>query len=137
MGANSDIVRRLTAEVFVGGDFSHWDDFYDDSFVDHDPMPGTSDDKKGQREIAEMVVGGLSNRKMEMDELVETTDGRVVENWIFLGTHTGDMIGMPPSGQDVRVRGMELWRVANGKIVEHWGVVDVSDILQKAGVIPS
>jgi predicted ester cyclase len=53
------------------------------------------------------------------------------------GTHTGEAMGIPPSNQEVRVRGMELWRVANGKIAEHWGVVDISDVLQKAGVMPS
>jgi predicted ester cyclase len=53
------------------------------------------------------------------------------------GTHTGEAMGIPPSNQEVQVRGMELWRVANGKIAEHWGVVDISDVLQKAGVMPS
>jgi predicted ester cyclase len=46
------------------------------------------------------------------------------------------MMGIPPSGKDVRVRGIEIWRVANGKIVEHSGVVDVSDVLEKAGLTP-
>jgi predicted ester cyclase len=72
-----------------------------------------------------------------MQDLAETADGRVVENWIMTGTHTGEAMGIPPSNQEVRVRGMELWRVANGKIAEHWGVVDISDVLQKAGVMPS
>jgi steroid delta-isomerase-like uncharacterized protein len=136
MGADSDVIRRLTQEVFVGGDFSHFDDFFDDKFVDHDPMPGTSNDKKGQRQVADMVVAAFSDRKAEMDETAETTDGRVVENWIFAGKHTGDMMGVPPSSKDVHVRGIEIWRLANGKITEHWGVVDMSDVLEKAGVTP-
>jgi predicted SnoaL-like aldol condensation-catalyzing enzyme len=45
-------------------------------------------------------------------------------------------MGIPPSNQDISVRGMELWRVADGKVVEHWGVVDISDVLEKAGLIP-
>jgi predicted ester cyclase len=136
MGADSDVVRRLTEEVFVGGDFSHWDDLVDDKFVDHDPMPNMPNDKKGQRQVAEMVVAGFSNRKAESDEYVETTDGRVVENWTFAGRHTGEMMGIPPSGKDVHVRGIEIWRCANGKIAEHWGVVDMSDVLEKAGLTP-
>ena len=46
-------------------------------------------------------------------------------------------MGIPPSGKDVRVRGLEIWRCAGGKIVEHWGVVDMTDVLQKAGALPS
>jgi len=137
MGADSDVVRRLADEVFVDCDLSHWDDPVDDGFVDHDPMPGMSDDKKGQRQLAEMVLAAFSDRTMSMHDMAETADGRVVENWIMDATHSGDAMGIPPSNQDVRVRGMELWRVANGKITEHWGVVDISDVLQNAGVIPT
>ena len=65
MGADRDVVRRLSDEVFVDGDLSHWDDLVDDGFVDHDPMPGMSDDKKGQRQLAEMVLATFSDRKIE------------------------------------------------------------------------
>jgi steroid delta-isomerase-like uncharacterized protein len=136
MGTDSDVIRRLTNEVFVNGDFSHWDEFFDDDFVDRDPMPGTSNDKKGQRQVAEMVLAAFSDRRAEMDETIDTTDGRVVENWIFAGKHTGEMMGVPPSGKDVRVRGIEIWRLRDGRIVEHWGVVDVGDMLEKAGLAP-
>jgi steroid delta-isomerase-like uncharacterized protein len=136
MGADAEVIRRLTDEVYVGGDFSHWDDLVDDSFVDRDPMPGMSDDKKGQREMAEMVVGAFSDRSMAMNDIVETTDGRVVENWIMAATHTGEVMGIPPSGKYITVRGMELWRVTDGKVVEHWGVFDINDVLEKAGLVP-
>ncbi len=136
MGADSDVVKRLANEVFMDGDFSSWDDLVDDGFVDHDPMPGMGDDKKAQREVAEMVVSAFSNRKMGMHDLAETSDGRVVENWRMDGTHTGEAMGIPPSNKDISVRGMEIWRVADGKVVEHWGVVDISDVLEKAGLIP-
>ena len=42
MGADRDVVWRLSNEVFVDGDLSHWDDLVDDGFVDHDPMAGMS-----------------------------------------------------------------------------------------------
>jgi predicted ester cyclase len=122
--------------VFLGGDFSDFDDIVDDGYVDHDPMPGMADDKKGLRDMAEMVSSTFANGKMTMHELVETSDGRIVENWIMTGKHVGDAMGIPASNQDIRVRGMELWRVANGKVAEHWGVVDISDVLEKAGLVP-
>ena len=136
MGADSEVVSRLTNEVFVDGDFSHWDDLVDDSFVDHDPMPGLPNDKKGQQQTAEAVIAAFSDRGFETDEKIETTDGRVVQNWLFVGTHSGEMMGIPPSNKKIQVRGIEIWRCANGKIVEHWGVVDVSDVLGKAGLVP-
>jgi steroid delta-isomerase-like uncharacterized protein len=136
MGADKDAINRLTNEVFLGGDFSKFDDLVDDGYTDHDPMPGMADDKKGLRDVAEMVVATFDNRKMAMHELVETSDGRLVENWIMTGKHVGEAMGIPASNKDISVRGMELWKVANGKVAEHWGVVDLSDVLEKAGLIP-
>jgi len=136
MGADSDVIRRIANEVFLAGDLAKCDELIDDSFVDHDPMPGLPDDAKGARQLAEMVVNTFTDRKMSMHDVAETSDGRVVENWIMEGTHTGEAMGIPPSNQGIRVRGMELWRVANGKVVEHWGVIDISDVLEKAGLIP-
>ena len=136
MGADRDIVRRLTDEVFVGGDFGAYEDLVADDFVDHDPMPGMPGDKAGQRQLAEMVVGTFSDRKTAVDDYVETTDGRVVESWLFTGRHTGDAMGIPASGQDIQIRGIEIWRCADGKIAEHWGVVDIRDVIEKAGGAP-
>jgi predicted ester cyclase len=50
----------------------------------------------------------------------------------MIGTHTGEAFGLPPSGQSVRIRGVEIWRCDNGKIVEHWGSIDMSDLFEKA-----
>jgi steroid delta-isomerase-like uncharacterized protein len=132
MGAAADIVRRLTDEAFVGGNVEVVDEVIADDFVTHDPPPGMPATREGQRAIAEMVVSAFSDRKLEFDEYLDTTDGRVVESWAMIATHTGDAFGVPGSGQQVRVRGIEIWRCSNGKIVEHWGSVDMSDVFEKA-----
>jgi predicted SnoaL-like aldol condensation-catalyzing enzyme len=132
MGADSDLVRRLTDEVFLGGDTRAVDDLVATTFVSHDPPPGFPGNRDGLRGVAELVTGAFSDRTMDFDDFLDTTDGRVVENWAMLGTHTGDAFGIPPSGQKVRVRGMEIWRCQDGRIVEHWGTVDMSDLFTKA-----
>ena len=132
MGAAADLVRRLTDQVFIGGDLSALEDLIADGFVSHDPPPGLPGTKDGMRQVAQMVSRAVSDRKLEFDEFLETSDGRVVENWAMLGRHTDELFGLPPSGQVARVRGMEIWRCADGKIVEHWGAVDMSDLVEKA-----
>ncbi len=132
MGAATDLVRRLTDEAFVGGNVKVVDEVIAEDFVTHDPPPGMPATRAGQRAIAEMVASAFSDRKMEFDEYLDTTDGRVVESWAMIATHTGDAFGVPGSGQQVRVRGIEIWRCSNGKIVEHWGSVDMSDVFEKA-----
>jgi steroid delta-isomerase-like uncharacterized protein len=133
VGADAEIVRRLTNEVFVGGSFATFDELVADDLVDHDPVPGMPANKEGQRQLAEMVVAAFSDRKAESDEYIDAVDGRVVESWLFTAKHTGEMMGVPPSNQAVRIRGVEIWRCSGGKIVERWGAVDMSDVFEKAG----
>ena len=132
MGGDAALVRRLTDEVFLGGRVEAVDELLAEDFVTHDPPPGISPDRKGFRVLAEMVTSAFSDRKMDFDELVDTSDGRVVDNWAMIGTHTGEAFGLPPSNEVVRVRGVALWRCADGQVVEHWGAIDMSDLFEKA-----
>jgi len=132
MGADGELVRRLTDEVFLGGELGALDQIVAANFVSHDPPPGFGGDREGLRGVAGLVDRAFSDRTMDFDDLVETADGRVLENWAMLATHSGEAFGIPPSNQKVRVRGMELWRCADGRIVEHWGTVDMSDLFARA-----
>ena len=132
MGADADLIRRLTEEGFLKGDAGIVDELLADDFVTHDPPPGVSGDKEGQRQIIAMISAAFSDMQMEFDEMIDTADGRVVENWAMSGVHSGEAFGVPPSNQRVRVRGVEIWRCADGRIAEHWGAVDMSDFFEKA-----
>jgi steroid delta-isomerase-like uncharacterized protein len=126
---NIAIVRRLTDEGFVGGKVEVVDDVVAEDCVDHDPLPGQGPGREGQRQTCQMVVSGLSDRSVD-DEVFAVGD-RVVENWTFHGTHTGDFLGIPATGKQLEVRGMEIWRLADGQIVERWGLVDAAGIMEQ------
>jgi len=132
MGADADVIRRLTNETFLGGDVSLIDELVADDYVDHDPPPDIAGTKEGYRQLADMVIGAFSDRKAVFDDFIDTTDGRVVENWMMTAKHTGEAFGVPPSNQEVQVRGVEIFRCAGGKVVEHWGAVDMGDVMMKA-----
>ena len=127
---NVAAVRRLTQDGFVGGKVDVIDDVVAEDCVDHDPMPGQGQGRAGQRHTCQMVVDGLSNRSTLRDDFLATGD-TVVENWIFQGTHTGDFLGAPATGKQLQVRGIEIWRLAGGRIVERWGVVDAAGVMEQ------
>lgn len=133
MAGDADLIRRITDEAFIGGNSSVITELVADDYVDHDPPPGLGSDKDGFVQVAEMVIGAFSDRKMEFDDYLDGDDGRVVESWAMTGKHTGEAFGVPPSNQSIRVRGIEIWRCSGGKVVEHWGAVDMSDVFEKAG----
>lgn len=130
---NIAIVRRFTDEGFVGGKVDVADDVIAENCVDHDPLPGQPQGRAGQRQTCQMVVDGLSNRRI--DETFLAIDDKVIENWTFYGTHTGDFLGVPGSGKEIEIRGIEIWRLAAGQIVERWGVIDSGAVMEQLGLL--
>lgn len=127
---NIAIVRRLTQEGFVGGKVDTVDDLVAEDCIDHDPMPGQGQGREGQRHTCQMVINGLSKRSTLQDDFMAVGD-TVIENWIFQGTHTGEFMGTPATGKQLQVRGIEIWRLADNKIVERWGVVDAAGVMEQ------
>jgi predicted ester cyclase len=62
---------------------------------------------------------------------------KVVSRLTFRGTHTGDLMGIPPTGKSVAIAETIIDRVAGGKIVESWRLFDQMTMMQQLGVIPT
>lgn len=66
---------------------------------------------------------------------VSVVDGdKIAYSYRVQGTHTGVLMGMPPTGKAFTAHGMQIDRVENGKIVESWNVVDRLGLMQQLGV---
>jgi len=59
----------------------------------------------------------------------------VISEFIMEGTHLGEWLGMKPSGKKLAITGVDIDRVADGKIVEHSGAANTFDALFEAGII--
>jgi len=66
-----------------------------------------------------------------------TEGDKVVERFSFKGTNTGSFMGVPATGKKVTSSGMSVFRIANGKIVEHWGENDALGTMQQLGLVPT
>ena len=69
--------------------------------------------------------------------VVVVEDDKAAVDWTWEATHSAPLMGIPPTGVKLAVRGMTIERVENGRIVEHWAVIDQLSWLQQLGVIPS
>ena len=56
---------------------------------------------------------------------------------IAYGTHEGELFSIPRTGQQIRGGGIAVWRIADGKIVEHWHETDQLGLTQQLGVVPT
>ena len=70
-----------------------------------------------------------------VEDMVAEGD-RVALRWTAQGTHKGPLWGIPPSGQRVSWTGTTIYRIADGKVAERWGVVDQLGLLQQLGGVP-
>jgi steroid delta-isomerase-like uncharacterized protein len=61
----------------------------------------------------------------------------VASRWTITGTHRGDFQGVPPTGRQVTMTGIDFSRVVDGKIAEHWAQFDVVGVMQQIGAIPT
>jgi steroid delta-isomerase-like uncharacterized protein len=135
--ANKDLVEAFIRELFTDGDLDAVDRYLDPDMVNHDlPFPGAPDGPEGMRHAAAMFRTALPDWHSDVEQLVAEGD-LVVERFTASGTHTGELMGVAPTGSVIRLRGMQMFRVRDGRIVERWGRLDEAGLMRQLGLIPS
>lgn len=73
--------------------------------------------------------------RLTVDEMIAEND-RVMVRWTFTGTHQGEFAGLPPTQQPISYAGINIFRIADGKIAEIWDIFDRLWMWQQLGVLP-
>ncbi len=82
-----------------------------------------------------MVGSSFSDYTVKIDDLI--ADGeKVAAHVTASGTHSGPFMGAPATGHPVRIEGIEIFRIANGMVVERWGVFDLAGLMMQVGMMP-
>jgi steroid delta-isomerase-like uncharacterized protein len=128
--------RRLVEQGFSTGDTAVLDELVAADCVDHGAPPGWPAGLEGVRQFMAMMRGAFPDLRYEIEDQIAEGD-KVLTRVTWRGTHRGEFMGMPATGKQVAVAGMDLTRWSNGKAVEHWGVQDALGMLQQLGKIPA
>lgn len=133
---NKALVKRFVTEYQTGDDQQVLRDTISPRLVNRTPMtpdaPGGVEEVKA---IFDMFHTAFADFTAEIvDQLAE--GDKVMTYKVFAGTHTGDLMGIAPTGRAVRFDVMDIVRIADGRIVEHWGLVDQLALLRQLGVVP-
>jgi predicted ester cyclase len=83
----------------------------------------------------QMFLGAFPDLKLTIEDEIAEGD-EVVTRWVMHATHNGALMGIPPTGRQITVSGISVDRIAGGKIVEHWGEIDMLGLMQQLGVVP-
>lgn len=134
LDANKATVRRYYDEVLNGGNVEALDDLAVEDYVEHDPLPGQGEKREGLKQRVRMLVGAFQPHFTVEDVIAE--DDRVVVRWTHTGRHAGDFLGIPASGTAFRIAGIDVHRLQDGRMAEHWHVVDQLGLMRQLGVVP-
>ena len=133
---NKALYRRFVDEVINHKNTDALSDLMAVDMVDHNLMPGQAPGLEGMQTLMTMSLGAFPDLHSTIDVLIAEGD-LVAGRMTTTGTHTGDFMGIPATGKQVKFTETHIVRIANGKAVEHWGNSDDMGMMQQLGVIPS
>ena len=134
---NKGIARRAVEEVYANRNPAAADEIYSPDFVDHDPA--TPEEMRrgpdGVKQQAAMYGGAFPDLEMKVEEQVAESD-KVVTRWEARGTHEGELMGVPATGNQVTVTGITIARLVDGKIQDEWTNWDGLGLMEQIGAMP-
>jgi steroid delta-isomerase-like uncharacterized protein len=134
---NKALARQMIEEVFNRGNLSRADDFLAPDFVEREELPpGVPLGREGVKQLTAMLHSAFPDYKATIDDLIAEGD-KVVIRQTWRGTHRGEFMGIPPTGRSVSFQVIDIIRIAEGKFVEHWGLMDSMSLMQQLGAIPA
>lgn len=136
-GDPASVVRRNTFEVQGGGNWDLFDQLFAEDFVDHTPQPGFPADRAAVKSLYQTLRRAFPDFRAEIHfQFVEEGGDRVTTYKTYYGTHTGTFMGRPPTGRQIHFETVDVMRVRNGKITDHWGVGNLFLLAQQIGLLP-
>jgi predicted SnoaL-like aldol condensation-catalyzing enzyme len=131
--ANKEVVSRFLDDVFVQHDLTRLDEYMRDDYIQHNP--DCPQGKDGFLEFFGVIFGALPDFRYSVKKVV--ADGDIVMAWCTTsGTHAGsDFLGQPASGNRVRFDVVDIFRMEEGLIAEHWDVADTFTFFSQLGVV--
>ncbi|HNP85283.1 MAG TPA: ester cyclase [Kouleothrix sp.] len=136
--SNKALVRRFFDEVCNGRNPGVAHEIFAADFVYHEPAsisPGGKGPDAMAREAAN-YYNAMSNAQWVVQDVLAGEDNAVTVRWTGQGTHDGNLAGIPPTGKEISVEALSLFKVADGKIVEMWDCWDALAMLQQLGIVP-
>jgi steroid delta-isomerase-like uncharacterized protein len=131
------IVQRFFAEVFNQQRHDSAAEILAADFVAHHPaFPDGIGGPEGIMQMAAMFRAGFPDLHYTPEDLIAEHD-KVAVRWHASGTHQGMFLNVAPTGKRMSITGIDIFRIADGQIVEAWVNSDFFGLLQRIGAIPA
>ena len=125
---NLAAVQRFIQEYQNNGDLDAFRDLIHPDFVDHSRPPNVALGPEGVRQQFDAFRAALTGFNAKV-VLQVVQDDLVCTHKVFSGIHTGAFLGIAPSGEHVELAVSDTVRMRDGRIIEHWGVLNIIPLL--------
>lgn len=130
---NKVIARRFRRDLWNSGDLALADEIIDRDCIVHARIPFATDFTSGPEALKQLVgFFHMTFSEIEMKvEQVVAEDDMVTVRWSGRGRHTGNLFGVAPTGRRIATTGIDMLRLAGGRIVEGWVIWDVLSLMEQ------
>lgn len=127
---NKAVVRRVIDEMQRDGNFANFEQLFAADYIDHTAFPGFANDREGTRTIYLTLRKAFPDFRAIIHRQIAEGD-LVTSHKTYHGTHRGEFNGVAPTGRAITFEVIDIMRVRNGQITDHWGVTDVGALMNQ------
>ena len=131
---NATIVRRFTEEVITKGKIDAAAQFVWEDVVEQVPLPGQGPGLEGLKDILRYMRSGFPDIDFSVKEQISEGD-KVASRFEWTGTHQGEFMGVPATGKPVRVWGIVIDRLEDGRIKDTRIIMDTLGLMMQLGAV--
>ena len=132
---NKAVIRRYR-EAHNRNNLSALDAIVAQDVISHNLLPGLPPGLEGGKMAHNGFLMSFPDVQAKTEHIVAEGD-KVIEWYTATGTNTGSFMGAPATGKKFEITSVVVYRLANGKIVETWGINDSMTLMQQLGLMPS
>jgi steroid delta-isomerase-like uncharacterized protein len=133
---NMALVRKFFTAGPSKGDIAAADELLAPDFSLHVPLPVSGPGIEAINNVITTCRAAFGGLNVTIDDMMADRD-KVTCRFTARGVHTGEFMGIPPTGRKITMTGIEIFRIENGKIAELWGEANLMGLAQQLGMPPS
>ncbi len=131
---NKELARKWV-EAFSHADAAAFDELVAPNFIDPLAPPGLPSTVEGVKLQNGAYHSAFPDIQFTVEHLVAADDMATV-TWVAIGTNTGSLFGLPPTGKSATVHGANVFHIVDGRVTDHWVYFDRLGLLEQLGLVP-
>ena len=132
---NKVVAHRFFEDAYNTGNVALLEELLTPTYVDHKAPPGTPPGPAGIAQVIMMFRKAFPDLHFTIEDQV-AEDDQVATRYTFRGTQQGELMGIAPTGKQVSIGGISIYRFTDGKMQQAWIEYDMLGLLQQLGVVP-